>query len=216
MFTGIIEEVGTIEGILENNGFTELAIKCSYVLENSKIGDSIAVNGVCLTVKEMGKSYFKADVMGETIDKSTLGSLRINSRVNLERALRLCDRLGGHMVSGHIDGIGKIIDREEKSDGTWFTITSRREVMKYIIYKGSICIDGISLTVADVDKDMFKVSIIPHTLANTILKDKDINADVNLECDLLGRYIENFICRDADDKKDKSNITMEFLMNNGF
>jgi riboflavin synthase len=217
MFTGIIEEVGILEEIITGNGFGIMKVKCSKVLEDTKIGDSIATNGVCLTVREKDAFSFSADVMGETLAKTNLGSLKIGDQLNLERALRLSDRLGGHIVSGHIDGIGEIASIKEESDGTWLTISAPQEVLKYVIYKGSISIDGISLTVAYVDNEVFKVSVIPHTIENTILHNKKINSKVNLECDLVGRYIEKlFSLKDEKEENNKSNISMEFLKNNGF
>lgn len=217
MFTGIIEEVGILEEIITGNGFGIMKVKCSKVLEDTKIGDSIATNGVCLTVREKDAFSFSADVMGETLAKTNLGSLKIGDKLNLERALRLSDRLGGHIVSGHIDGIGEIVSIAEQSDGTWLTISAPQEVLKYVIYKGSISIDGISLTVAYVDNEAFKVSVIPHTLENTILHNKKINSKVNLECDLVGRYIEKlFSPKDENEENNKSNISIEFLKNNGF
>lgn len=219
MFTGIIEEVGILKGLTIGNGFGVIEIKCNKVLGDTKIGDSIATNGVCLTVKEKSSDTFKADVMGETLDKSNLGSLHLGDKLNLERALRLSDRLGGHIISGHIDGVGKIVSIKEESDGTWFTIAAPKDVLNYIIYKGSIGIDGISLTVAYVDEDVFKVSVIPHTLKNTILVNKEVNSKVNLECDLMGKYIEKLINKKdekEEESQDKSNITMEFLTINGF
>lgn len=217
MFTGIIEEVGILQEFNLGNGFGLVEIKCENVLEETKIGDSIATNGVCLTVKEMNSHSFKAEVMGETLSKSNLGNLRVGDRLNLERALRLSDRLGGHIVSGHIDGIGRITAINEEKDGTWFTISAPKDVLKYIIYKGSIGIDGISLTVAYVDDEMFKVSVIPHTLDNTILPEKKVNSIVNLECDLVGKYIEKlFNGKSADQETEKEDINMEFLKNSGF
>jgi len=217
MFTGIIEEVGILEELITGNGFGIMKIKCNKVLEDTKIGDSIATNGVCLTVKEKSDCSFKAEVMGETLAKSNLGSLMPGDKLNLERALKLSDRLGGHIVSGHIDGVGKIVSIKEERDGTWFTISAPEEVLKYVIYKGSIGIDGISLTVADVDREMFKVSVIPHTLENTILLNKKINSKINLECDLVGKYIEKlFGVKNEKEDAEKSNITMEFLRDNGF
>ena len=217
MFTGIIEEVGILESFSIGNGFGLMEIKCNEVLEDSKIGDSIATNGVCLTIKEKKINSFTAEVMGETLSKSNLGGLKVGDKLNLERALKLSDRLGGHIVSGHIDGVGKIVSIKEENDGTWFTIAAPKDVLKYIIYKGSIGIDGISLTVADVSEDVFKVSVIPHTLDNTILPNKKVNSKVNLECDLVGKYIEKLFGR-KDEKEDakKSDISMEFLRNNGF
>ena len=217
MFTGIIEEVGVLEELSTGNGFGLMEIKCNKVLEDTKIGDSIATNGVCLTVKEKSSSSFKAEVMGETLAKSNLGSLKVGDKLNLERALKLSDRLGGHIVSGHIDGVGKIVSIKEERDGTWFTISAPEEVLKYVIYKGSIGIDGISLTVAYVNDEVFKVSVIPHTLENTILENKKVNSNVNLECDLVGKYIEKlFAPKDEKEEVEKNHITMEFLRNNGF
>lgn len=218
MFTGIVEELGKVRSIKKNNGFHKLDIECTKVLDDTKLGDSIAVNGVCLTVDELYEDHFIADVMGETLDKTNIRDLNCGSCVNLERALRLMDRLGGHLVSGHIDGTGEILKIKPEQDGTWFTIKAPQEILKYIIYKGSICIDGTSLTVAYVDEDIFKVSIIPHTLENTILSRKKINDSVNLECDLIGKYIEKLITgkSDNDVSREKSNITMEFLRENGF
>jgi len=212
MFTGIIEETGKVEAVAKG-----MKVKCSKVLEDTKIGDSIATNGVCITVREKDAFSFSADVMGETLAKTNLGSLKIGDKLNLERALRLSDRLGGHIVSGHIDGIGEIVSIKEENDGTWLTISAPQEVLKYVIYKGSISIDGISLTVAYVDNEVFKVSVIPHTLENTIMHNKKIHSKVNLECDLVGRYIEKlFSLKDEKEENNKSNITMEFLKNNGF
>lgn len=217
MFTGIIEEVGVLQEFNIGNGFGVMVIKCNDILDDTKIGDSIATNGVCLTVKEKTSYSFKAEVMGETLAKSNLGSLKVGDKLNLERALRLSDRLGGHIVSGHIDGVGKIVSVKEESDGTWFTISAPKDVLKYIIYKGSIGIDGISLTVAYVDDEVFKVSVIPHTLDNTILPHKKVNSVVNLECDLVGKYIEKLVGgRNASNETDTSTITMDFLKNSGF
>ncbi|WP_459480703.1 riboflavin synthase [Clostridium saccharoperbutylacetonicum] len=217
MFTGIIEEIGIVQEFNFVNGFGIILVGCTNVLEDTKIGDSIATNGVCLTVKEISSNSFKAEVMGETLAKSNLGRLKTGDKLNLERALRLSDRLGGHIVSGHIDGVGKIISIKEESNGTWFTISAPKEVLKYIIYKGSITIDGISLTVAYVDDLVFKVSVIPHTLDNTILPFKKVDSKVNLECDLVGKYIEKlFTGNKSNEEVESSNITMEFLKNSGF
>lgn len=217
MFTGIIEEVGNVENIKLGNGFSEISIGCSTVLEETKLGDSIAVNGVCLTVKDIGRGFFKADIMGETLDKSNLGNLQSGSSINLERALRVGDRLGGHIVSGHIDGVGEIIKIDSKEDGTWFSIKADEEILRHIIYKGSITIDGISLTVAYVDDEIFKVSVIPHTLKNTILNTKKVFSKVNLECDMIGKYVEKlFTPKEEKMEKKESSITMEFLRENGF
>lgn len=216
MFTGIVEEVGSLEKLTLGGGFGVIEIRANKVLENTKIGDSIASNGVCLTVLEMTKSSFKANVMGETLEKSSLGSLKSGNKINLERAIKLEDRFGGHIVSGHIDGVGKITDIEKKVDGIWFTISASKEILKYIIYKGSIAIDGISLTVAYVDDEKFKVSVIPHTLENTILYEKKVQSVINLECDVVGKYIEKLVNNKDKEIKNESNVTMEFLRENGF
>lgn len=217
MFTGIVEEVGTIKEISLGRGFGIIEINCSKVLEETRIGDSIAVNGVCLTVNKLNGKSFTADVMGETLNRTNLGSLKGGQVVNLERALKMSDRLGGHIVSGHIDGKGKIVSIEKKEDGTWFTISADKDVLKYIIFKGSVAIDGISLTTAYVDDEVFKVSVIPHTLENTILSYKSEGCDVNLENDLVGKYIERFsILKSEENKKEESRITIDFLRENGF
>ena len=217
MFTGIIEEVGSLKELKLGSGFGNIEIMCSKVLEETQIGDSIAVNGVCLTVNKLKDNSFIADIMGETLERTNLGSLKEGQNVNLERALKVSDRLGGHIVSGHIDGKGKIVSIEKKEDGTWFTIKTGIEILKYIIFKGSIAIDGISLTVAYVDDEAFKVSVIPHTLENTILLFKKEGSDVNLENDLVGKYIEKFSSF-AKDKisENESSITIDFLRQNGF
>lgn len=218
MFTGIVEELGTVRELKESVGFYRIDIEGRKVLEDTKLGDSIAVNGVCLTVNEIYDNHFTADIMGETINRTNLGDLIDGDKVNLERALSLWDRLGGHMVSGHVDGKGKIVDIEKKKDGTWFSIEVPEEVLKYIVFKGSITIDGISLTVAYVDGSIFKVSVIPHTLENTILNYRKVNDSVNIECDIIGKYVEKFFLR-QDDKRNcdkESNITMEFLNKYGF
>lgn len=217
MFTGIIEEVGRVKRLVTGSQFGSISVECRKVLEGTKVGDSISTNGVCLTVTEKGEDYFKADIMGETLNRSNLRSCILNTKVNLERAMRLEDRLGGHIVSGHIDGVGTIISIKKESDGTWFEIEAEKNILKYIIEKGSICIDGISLTVAYVDSKSFKVSVIPHTLEITSLVDKKVNDRVNLECDMIGKYIEKLMnfSNDAEAEKN-SNITMDFLIKNGF
>lgn len=217
MFTGIVEEIGTIKDICLGSGFAVIEINCSKVLEETRVGDSIAVNGVCLTVNQLAENSFTADVMGETLDRTNLGSLKGGQIVNLERALKVSDRLGGHIVSGHIDGKGRIVSVEKKDDGTWFTISADKNILKYIIFKGSVAIDGISLTVAYVDDAVFKVSIIPHTLKSTILSRKSEGCDVNLENDLVGKYIERFsMFKNEENEREESRITVDYLRENGF
>ncbi|WP_195946079.1 riboflavin synthase [Paraclostridium bifermentans] len=216
MFTGIVEEIGTIKQIKNGLKSSKLIISCNKVLEKTEIGDSICTNGVCLTVTNINKETFEADVMAETIRKSNLNTLKIGSKVNLERALSLSTRLGGHLVSGHIDGIGYIKDLKKEDTAIWITIKTSADILRYIIYKGSITIDGISLTIAYVDDYVFKVSIIPHTLQQTILSSKNIGDSVNLECDMIGKYVEKLLGITSPDKKQANNINETFLKENGF
>ena len=217
MFTGIVEEIGSLKEISIGSGLGNIEIECNKVLEETKIGDSIAVNGVCLTVNKINSNSFVADIMGETLDRTNLGRLKDGNKVNLERALKVSDRLGGHIVSGHVDGKGQVLSIDKKDDGTWFTISADKEILKYIILKGSITIDGISLTVAYVDNEIFKVSIIPHTLKNTILAQKIQGSNENLENDIMGKYIEKFmIFSKTESENEKSKITLDFLRENGF
>lgn len=216
MFTGIVEEIGTIKQIKNGLKSSKLIINCNKVLEKTEIGDSICTNGVCLTVTNINKGTFEADVMAETIRKSNLNTLKIGSKVNLERALSLSTRLGGHLVSGHIDGIGYIKDLKKEDSAIWITIKTSADILRYIVYKGSIAIDGISLTIAYVDDDVFKVSIIPHTLQQTILSSKNIGDSVNLECDMIGKYVEKLLGITSPDKQQANNINETFLKENGF
>ena len=215
MFTGIVEEIGVIEDIKKGNKSSKIIVRCNKVLNQTKLGDSICTNGVCLTITNIDKSSFEADVMPETFRKSNLQKLKIGSIVNLERAISLQTRLGGHIVSGHIDGVGEIVDLEKEGNGLWISIKASQEVLKYIIYKGSISIDGISLTVGYVDNKIFKVSIIPHTLEKTILLKKIVGETVNLECDIIGKYIEKYLALDnKTQNKKKSCIKKYFLKSN--
>ncbi len=216
MFTGIVEEIGTITHIKNGVKSSKLIINCNKVLEKTEIGDSICTNGVCLTVTNINKGTFEADVMAETIRKSNLNTLKIGSKVNLERALSLSTRLGGHLVSGHIDGIGYIKDLKKEDSAIWITIKTSVDILRYIVYKGSITIDGISLTIAYVDDDVFKVSIIPHTLQQTILSSKNIGDSVNLECDIIGKYVEKLLGISKPNKQQANNINEIFLKENGF
>lgn len=214
MFTGIVEELGTIRSIKKGDKSSKLVIEAKVVLDDSKIGDSIAVNGVCLTVTQLGQNEYEADVMAETIHRSTLGNLSIGAKVNLERAMAANGRFGGHIVSGHIDGTGNISGIQKEDNAIWYTIKAEEALLRYIVEKGSITIDGISLTVAYVDKTCFKVSIIPHTQMVTNLGCRKIGDDVNLECDIIGKYIEKLIISEQQEKK--SNLSEQFLMEHGF
>ena len=217
MFTGIIEELGVIQEIKKGSKSSKLLIKANKVLEDTKVGDSICTNGVCLTVTDLKINSFEADVMAETLRRSNLGDLKVGSKVNLERALTLQSRLGGHIVSGHIDGTGEIISLIKEDNATWVTIKTTNDILKYIALKGSITIDGISLTVAYVDDKSFKVSIIPHTAQETTLLNKTNGDSVNLECDVISKYVEKLIRLTPMDKYNESaSITEDFLKANGF
>lgn len=216
MFTGIIEEIGTIEKI--NNGIksSKLTIKAEKILKNTNIGDSICTNGVCLTVCKLNGSSFEVDVMAETLRRSNLSNLTIKSKVNLERALTLNTRMGGHIVSGHIDGVGEIVSMDKEDNAVWVSIKASSDILKYIVEKGSIAIDGISLTVAYVDDEIFKVSIIPHTKDETTLLSKHIHSSINLECDVIGKYVEKLLGLQNKQNNKKYSITESFLIENGF
>ncbi|MGI6065596.1 MAG: riboflavin synthase [Bacillota bacterium] len=217
MFTGLVEELGTLTSIVKGARSARLLIGASRVLEDGKIGDSIAVNGVCLTVVAINEKGFQADVMAETLNKSNLGDLRPGEKVNLERALRLSDRLGGHLVSGHIDGVGKIIRQEVMDIAIVTEIEAPPELLKYIIPKGSVAIDGISLTVVSVEENSFTVSLIPHTAKVTSLGFKQVGDKVNLETDIIGKYIERMVHYQNDSKnKSESRLSMDFLAEHGF
>ena len=217
MFTGIIEEVGEIQNVKNGIKSSRLSIKAKKVINDTKIGDSICTNGVCLTVTNIAGNIFEADVMAETLRRSNLGELKSGSKVNLERALTLEKRLGGHLVSGHIDGVGQIISNLKEDNAVWITIEANSEILRYIVKKGSITIDGISLTVAYVDDKSFKVSIIPHTGEETTLLHKKIGNKVNLECDVIGKYVEKLLGL-ASNKEEgpKETLGEKFLRENGF
>lgn len=216
MFTGIIEETGTVSSIAEGSLSAVITIQASKVLEGSKIGDSIAVNGVCLTVTSIHGGLFSADIMAETLRRSSLGSLSKGSLVNLERAMPVDGRFGGHIVSGHIDGTGTIVSMRREGNAVWVTVNTEQDILKYIVKKGSIAIDGISLTVAELDKDTFAVSIIPHTGAETTLLKKSAGDIVNLENDIIGKYVERLLFFEGETGKEEPTLTMDFLTQNGF
>lgn len=217
MFTGIVEEVGEIRGIKKGEKSSILSIKANKVIEDVKLGHSICTNGVCLTVTNIYRNIFDADVMAETLRRSNLGELKVGSKVNLERALSAKGRFGGHIVSGHIDGVGKIVSLEKEDNAIWVTIEAKENILQYIVEKGSIAIDGISLTVAYVDDKVFKVSIIPHTGKETILLSKTSEDTVNLECDVIGKYVEKLLTFQSGKKVEKKDsINEDFLKENGF
>lgn len=230
MFTGIIEEIGSVQNIVQDSESAIITINASKVLDGTNIGDSIAVNGVCLTVTSISGNRFTADVMAETLRRSSLGSLDHGSFVNLERAMAAGGRFGGHIVSGHIDGTGVIRSMDREANAVWVEIAAPKSLLKYIVQKGSIAIDGISLTVAKLTDDSFSVSVIPHTGEETILLKKKKGDIVNLENDVIGKYVERLLMyQKADSCNDKScltqrdrmitgksEITMEYLYENGF
>lgn len=213
MFTGIIEETGVVLAITKNAHSAVLRIGAKKVLDDVRLGDSIAVNGVCLTVTSYGTNEFTADVMHETLDRSSLGELRAGGKVNLERALRLDSRLGGHIVTGHIDGTGKIRRVRADANAIWYTIAAEPALLSGIVEKGSIAIDGISLTVAKVTEQDFAVSVIPHTAEHTTLSGKKEGAVVNLETDCIGKYVAKVL---GAGQNGAGSISQDFLAEHGF
>ncbi len=211
MFTGIIEEIGEVRRIEHGAKSVKLTIAAKTILEDTKIGDSIATNGLCLTVTGMGNGTFTADVMPESLRRSSLGSLRIGSRVNLERAMPADGRFGGHIVSGHIDGTGTVVSLRREDNSVWLKVKAAPALLRYIVEKGSIAINGVSLTVAEVTASDFSVSIIPHTGTETTLLDCRAGDILNLECDVIGKYVEKLLAPHSE-----SGITMDFLTQNGF
>lgn len=217
MFTGIIEEIGTIKNIRKGTSSIALTIEGKKIFEDIHIGDSIAVNGVCLTVTSFSNTTFTVDVMPETVGMTSLKDKTIGSKVNLERAMSVNSRFGGHIVSGHVDGLGTIKGIVKEDNSIVFTIATDAAILNYIVYKGSITVDGASLTVSEVKEDSFSISIIPHTLSNTILKEAKEGTIVNLETDVVGKYVYKFLSQgEADKSKKKTGLTKDFLMEKGF
>ena len=216
MFTGIIEGVGSVRTVKKKDDGLELEIGCDFDLERTNIGESISVNGVCLTVtSRLGKSFW-ADVSGETVTVSTLGNLKAGDPVNLERALQVGSRLGGHIVQGHVDGVGKVFEIKEKKGSIQFTFEIPEQLNKYIVEKGSVAIDGVSLTVNRFEKNRFSVTVIPHTKLKTTFSTLRIGDSVNLEVDIIGKYVERLTFLDSDEYRKDSKITEEFLKKHGF
>lgn len=214
MFTGIIEEIGTIKNVQGTKDAIIFTIGANKIIEDMSIGDSIAVNGVCLTVTEFHADSFAVDVMPETVKHTSLSMLKNGSRVNLERAMSANGRFGGHFVSGHVDGVGKIVKKQRVSNAVYFELEVDEQLTDTLIYKGSITIDGISLTIFGLEKDKVTVSIIPHTLSDTILGLKNIGDIVNIECDMIGKYLKKFINQQEVTKS--STLNLSFLKENGF
>ena len=215
MFTGIVEELGSVRSVRRGQHSSVLSIAAKDILSDLKIGDSVAVNGVCLTATTVNSGGFTADVMHETLNRSSLGSLTVGSHVNLERAMAANGRFGGHIVSGHIDGTGTITALRKDDNAVWYTISASQELLRYIVEKGSIAIDGISLTVAEVGESWFSISAIPHTVAVTTLGEKRPGDTVNLENDVIGKYVEKLL-RPQPQETAKSSLTLEFLAQHGF
>ena len=214
MFTGIVEELGKVKQVVSGSAWGQIEIAGQKVLEGTKLGDSIAVNGVCLTVTNLRSGSFTADVMAETMRRSNLGSLKKGDQVNLERAMAADGRFGGHMVSGHIDGTGVISQMKQEGNAVWVTVDTSEELMRLIVEKGSIAIDGISLTVAKEMPGAFQVSIIPHTGEETTLLKKKPGAVVNLENDMIGKYVEKLMRKESEGGG--SSLTLDFLKQHGF
>lgn len=217
MFTGLIEEIGKVQQVVSGAEWGSISIACREVLKGTKIGDSIAVNGVCLTVVHLGKDGFTADVMAETLKRSSLGTLRRGDAVNLERAMPADGRFGGHIVAGHIDGTGVLSRKERNGNAVLLEIAAPPSLLYEIVEKGSIAIDGVSLTVVSVGESGFTVSIIPHTGAQTILLGKNTGDAVNLETDVIAKYVRRFTHTPAPELEEKkSTLTLAFLRENGF
>lgn len=215
MFTGIVEEIGVVESVQKGQHSAVLTIRAKKVLADAKIGDSIAVNGVCLTVTKLLSGCFQADVMHETLNRSALAKLGSGQHVNLERAMPADGRFGGHIVAGHVDGVGKITDVRRDDTAVWYTIQAEAGVLRYIVEKGSVAVDGISLTVAQTGEDWFSVSAIPHTVEHTVLKERMKGSSVNLETDIIGKYVEKLLGGE-ESRKSGSVITKDFLAKYGF
>lgn len=214
MFTGLIQSIGEVRSLDRRGDAATLTIGSKMVTENLALGESIAVNGACLTVVRWDTSSFTVDVSPETLTCTTLETLRAGTRVNLERALKLSDRLGGHLVTGHIDSIGTVVQRSQQHNAVFFEFSAPPETLRYIVAKGSVAIDGISLTVNGVDAESFCVTIIPHSLEQTCLKERQKGDAVNIETDLIGRYVERFLA--ARTEAVPSSISRDFLARNGF
>lgn len=214
MFTGLVAELGTVQSLARQGESYHLTVGAVKVMENLKIGDSVAVNGACLTVVRLDGAAFTADVMPETVRLTNIGRLRVGDRVNLERTLRLCDGLDGHIVSGHVEGQGVIVSRRPEGIAVVVTVSAPPELLKYIIKKGSIAIDGISLTVTQTTENNFSVSLIPHTAKETTLGFKDVGDTVNLETDIIGKYVERMLTWKKQDGA--ALLDKNTLLENGF
>jgi len=216
MFTGIIHGLGTLKAVRQADQGLVLTVHPDFSIKDPQEGESIAVNGVCLTASTISQDIFSVEVSPETLSRTTLPGLRVGGRVNLERAIRPSDRLGGHLVSGHVDGTGEVIDKENLSQFTLFTIAISESLGRYIIEKGSVAIDGISLTVNSCTKGRFSVAIIPHTAKLTTMGFRKRGDKINIEVDLIGKYIEKLLLAGHIKSEKQTNIDTEFLAQHGF
>jgi len=220
MFTGIIEGLGTISAIRPAGQGKRLTVEADFILDQTEVGDSVAVNGACLTVVKIGGKRFETDLSPETLRASTFGKAKLGDRVNLERAMRLSDRIDGHLVSGHIDGIGIITKREKLGNALMLTIEVPEAVSRYMIHKGSVAVDGISLTINACESKHFSVQIIPHTAGMTTIGMKQNGDPVNIETDMIGKYVERFVrgpsANEGEKTRESSGIDLEFLAKTGF
>lgn len=218
MFTGLIEGVGKVKNVRRFGDGMRLTITPPFKMNDIRLGDSVCVDGVCLTLTEISEGSFAMDVSGETLSRSTLKLVRQGDEVNLERALRFTDRLGGHLVSGHVDGVGKIVKKEPVQSSWFFRIGIDRQLSRYTIEKGSIAVDGISLTINRCEERFFEVNVIPQTGMQTTILKKNVGDLVNIETDLIGKYVEKFFSQDRSARKEKtdSRISMEMLIEKGF
>lgn len=215
MFTGIIEAIGIIRSLEYRRDGAELVVKAEGLVSSLRSGHSIAVNGVCLTVTRCESDMFSCDLSAETLHRSTLGRARLGMRVNLERPLAVGDRLGGHFVLGHVDGMGSLARNEPSGEGRLMAFRFPRELERYLVHKGSVAVDGISLTIASLKEEVFSVAVIPQTLDRTILKNLKLGDSVNLEVDILGKYFERFFQLGQIQDKPQE-LTLEYLKEQGF
>lgn len=232
MFTGLVEEIAIVRSVVRTANSARISISANKILEDIHLGDSIAVNGICLTVTDFGHGWFSVDAVPETVRRTNLRMAKAGSRINVERAMQLNSRFGGHIVSGHIDGVGILKTRRDEDIAVVLTYETSPDVLRYVVSKGSICVNGVSLTVMDVDESSFSVSVIPHTGRNSSLLDGRIGDVVNLECDVIAKYLEKLVGRQTSgggldsnqsasvwgqrQEKKQSRITMNFLQENGF